>query len=250
MGQGERAGWGQSIDLAAHGVLVDFEGSETFTIPEAVGDQIQQAAAASGAIVKLRFSVSGIALPVQAYCSGSVVPAAHTYQLACRVWINAWLDLSFVLENSKTILHVNSVTGQGDEGWNTLLDTTLTEDVQAVSVSVPDTAKTVRISVKLSPSNNQSESGPMVTTICGSEIARWTTFVPTQDNVTSKSDYGTALIVLDVGAFRVVGIFSKGESAWTKEVIGADRSNGQEVRLHTWGTSYFGTGSIFLVEAM
>ena len=142
-----------------------------------------------------------------------------------------------------------SAPGGGGE-WNTLLNTTLAEDVQAVSVSVPDTAKTVRISVKLSPSNNQSESGPMVTTICGSEIARWTTFVPTQDNVTSKSDYGTALIVLDVSAFRVVGIFSKAESVWATEVIGASRSSGQEVRLHTWGTSYFGTGSIFLVEAM
>lgn len=142
-----------------------------------------------------------------------------------------------------------SAPGGGGE-WNTLLNTTLAEDVQAVSVSVPDTAKTVRISVKLSPSNNQSESGPMVTTICGSEIARWTTFVPTQDNMTSKSDYGTALIVLDVSAFRVVGIFSKAESVWATGVIGASRSSGQEVRLHTWGTSYFGTGSIFLVEAM
>ena len=120
-------GEAQSIDLAAHGVLVDFEGSETFTIPEAVGDQIQQAAAASGAIVKLRFSVSGIALPVQAYCSGSVVPAAHTYQLACRVWINAWLDLSFILENSKTILRVNSVTGQGGGEWTLLWDHTFSE---------------------------------------------------------------------------------------------------------------------------
>ena len=120
-------GEAQSIDLAAHGVLVDFEGSETFTIPEAVGDQIQQAAAASGAIVKLRFSVSGIALPVQAYCSGSVVPAAHTYQLACRVWINAWLDLSFILENSKTILRVNSVTGQGGGEWTLLWGHTFSE---------------------------------------------------------------------------------------------------------------------------
>lgn len=142
-----------------------------------------------------------------------------------------------------------SAPGGGGE-WNTLLNTTLAEDVQAVSVSVPDTAKTVRISVKLSPSNNQSESGPMITTICGSEIARWTTFVPTQDNVTSKSDYGTALIVLDVSEFRTVGIFSKGESAWATGILGAARSNGQEVRLHTRGTSYFGTGSIFLVEAM
>lgn len=126
-------GEAQSIDLAAHGVLVDFEGSETFTIPEAVGDQIQQAAAASGAIVKLRFSVSGIALPVQAYCSGSAVPAAHTYQLACRVWINAWLDLSFVLENSKTILHVNSVTGQGGGEWTLIADiTSLTEEVSSI----------------------------------------------------------------------------------------------------------------------
>ena len=100
------------------------------------------------------------------------------------------------------------------------------------------------------PSNNQSESGPMVTTICGSEIARWTTFVPTQDNVTSKSDYGTALIVLDVSEFRTVGIFSKGESVWAAGVFGAVRFSGQEVKLNTWGTSYFGTGSIFLVEAM
>lgn len=142
-----------------------------------------------------------------------------------------------------------SAPGGGGE-WNTLLNTTLTEDVQAVSVSVPDTAKTVRISVKLSPSNNQSESGPMVTTICGSEIARWPTFVPTQDNSASHSDYGTELIVLDIGAFRIAGTFSKGEAAWSTGVLGTVRSNGQEVRLHTWGTSYFGTGSIFLVEAM
>lgn len=142
-----------------------------------------------------------------------------------------------------------SPPGGGGE-WNTLLNTTLTEDVQAVSVSVPDTAKTVRISVKLSPSNNQSESGPMVTTICGSEIARWPTFVPTQDNSASHSDYGSALIVLDIGAFRIAGTFSKGEATWSTGVLGTVRSNGQEVRLHTWGTSYFGTGSIFLVEAM
>ena len=142
-----------------------------------------------------------------------------------------------------------SAPGGGGE-WNTLLNTTLTEDVQAVSVSVPDTAKTVRISVKLSPSNNQSESGPMVTTICGSEIARWPTFVPTQDNSASHSDYGSALIVLDIGAFRIAGTFSKGEATWSTGVLGTVRSNGQEVRLHTWGTSYFGTGSIFLVEAM
>lgn len=142
-----------------------------------------------------------------------------------------------------------SAPGGGGE-WNTLLNTTLTEDVQAVSVSVPDTAKTVRISVKLSPSNNQSESGPMVTTICGAEIARWPTFVPTQDNSASHSDYGTELIVLDIGAFRIAGTFSKGEAAWSTGVLGTVRSNGQEVRLHTWGTSYFGTGSIFLVEAM
>ena len=142
-----------------------------------------------------------------------------------------------------------SAPGGGEE-WNTLLNTTLTEDVQAVSVSVPDTAKTVRISVKLSPSNNQSESGPMVTTICGAEIARWPTFVPTQDNSASHSDYGTELIVLDIGAFRIAGTFSKGEAAWSTGVLGTVRSNGQEVRLHTWGTSYFGTGSIFLVEAM
>lgn len=142
-----------------------------------------------------------------------------------------------------------SAPGGGGE-WNTLLNTTLTEDVQAVSVSVPDTAKTVRISVKLSPSNNQSESGPMVTTICGSEIARWPTFVPTQDNSASHSDYGTELIVLDIGAFRIAGTFSKGEAAWSTGVLGTVRSNGQEVRLHTWWTSYFGTGSIFLVEAM
>lgn len=142
-----------------------------------------------------------------------------------------------------------SAPGGGGE-WNTLLNTTLTEDVQAVSVSVPDTAKIVRISVKLSPSNNQSESGPMVTTICGSEIARWTTFVPTQDNVASKSDYGTAFIVLDVSAVRIVGIFGKGEIAWTTGVLGAVPGSSQEVKLNTWGTSYFGTGSIFLVEAI
>ncbi len=142
-----------------------------------------------------------------------------------------------------------SAPGGGGE-WNTLLNTTLAEDVQAVSVSVPDTAKTVRISVKLSPSNNQSESGPMVTTICGSEIARWTTFVPTQDNVASKSDYGTAFIVLDVSAVRIVGIFGKGEIAWTTGVLGAVPGSSQEVKLNTWGTSYFGTGSIFLVEAI
>lgn len=120
-------GEAQNIDLTEYGVLVDFEGSEAFIIPSAVGEQIQQAAAAGGAIVKLQYSYSGTALPVQAYCSGSVVPATHYYQLACRVWVNAWLDLSFVLENSKTILRVNSVTGQGGGEWALLWEHTFSE---------------------------------------------------------------------------------------------------------------------------
>ena len=96
------------IDLASSGVVINFIGSKTFEIPEDVGTQIEQAALAGGAVVKLVYEVDGFPAPVQAFCAGSAIPMANAYQLVCKIFYDIWIELSFALNGDSTSLLVTN----------------------------------------------------------------------------------------------------------------------------------------------
>ena len=96
------------IDIVSAGVVVDIRTENTFTIPEDTGKKLQQAALAGGAVVQIGFNISGDPAPVQAFCSGSAITTAKAYQLVCKVLLDTWIEISFILNNSSTELAVKS----------------------------------------------------------------------------------------------------------------------------------------------
>ena len=104
----EPSGFKKVIDLASTGVVIDAYTETVVTIPESTGLQLQQAALAGGAVVQIGFNISGDPVPVQAFCSGSAITTAKAYQLVCKVLLDTWIEISFILNNSTTELAVKS----------------------------------------------------------------------------------------------------------------------------------------------
>ena len=96
------------IDLTSSGVIIDTYTDTVVTIPESIGLQLQQAALAGGAVVQAVFMFNDMPLSVRAFCSGSAVTMAKVYQLVCKVLLDTWIEISFILNNSSTELRVKS----------------------------------------------------------------------------------------------------------------------------------------------
>lgn len=96
------------IDLSSAGVIIGTYTETTVTIPDSTGLQLQQAALAGGAVVQMGFLVEEYLAAVKSFCSGSAIPMANAYQLVCKVLLDNWIEISFILNNSSTELAVKS----------------------------------------------------------------------------------------------------------------------------------------------
>lgn len=170
---------------------------------------------------------------------------------------NATASISGTKENPVLNLGIpQGLPGEGGAGgnslqWDTLLDVTLTEAVQKISLdtnTIDDFHKynLLLISGHISKQENLTAPAATVMTVFGSEVIR-DNLVP---NPEQAARFGLFSVLLAIGDPEIVtGSMARITAIWNSGAICGDNRNAL-IELYTWGTTYLNPGTRMTIKAI